>query len=121
MGILRVIAGASILAALGCGPAVAGQVSRGTICSLGQPNKAIVPPAKGGRVSDRTMVGQWPPSGLCGFNTQRCCDVDVKTTSEPQVATLKSQANSTRFIERVIIPFISCLSGVISHKPVSGP
>ena len=39
------------------------QVSRGTVCSLGQPNKAIAPPASG-RVSDRTMVGHDHPCGL---------------------------------------------------------
>jgi len=35
------------------------------------------------------MVGQWPPSGLRSFSTERRCSVDVKTTRELRISAPK--------------------------------
>jgi hypothetical protein len=43
---------------------LADQVSRRTICSLGQPQQSHSAVRQGKRVSDRTMVGPEPPCGL---------------------------------------------------------
>ena len=44
---------------------------------------------RGGRVSDRTMVGKSPPPGLCSLSTERRCSVDVKTIRQLPICVTK--------------------------------